>query len=37
MQYQKKKRSFGVMEETLLMVFWKKKLDVLYHGRRTIA
>jgi hypothetical protein len=35
-QYYKKK-NFGDMEETLLMVFWKKKPDILYHGRRTIS
>jgi hypothetical protein len=25
------------MEKTLLMVFWKKKPDIFYYGRRTIA
>jgi hypothetical protein len=25
------------MEETLLMVFWKKKPNILYHGSKTIV
>jgi hypothetical protein len=32
-----KRKTFGVMEKTLLMVFWKKKPDIFYYGRRTIA